>query len=368
MPDSAQKSSHGASIVPTTQAPLSKEQTAFNSLIKKIEARRKKLAAWDSAIGLFKRKFASDLLPLRQQEIDLQIRLAQALDAAHAQKGLTKSEKRKMAWLIVDLAQEVLRHTEHDQLKALYNKHGQSDFDTEEAARLDGVRSMLEDVLGMDLGEGVDMRSEEDVLKRVEAEYWSQHEQWQAEAATRRQSAKDMARAARQEAEEKRIGQSLRDVYRKLARSLHPDRETDPVENQRKNELMQRANDAYDKGNLLQLLELQIEFIDSGHLAQTSPAQLKHYSKILKGQLSELEFKLQSVEDGFAAEFNLSPFARLEPKGLMPMLMADISACQADIRQLQDQLADAADLKRLKAWLTTYSRRRQAHEGFDLPF
>lgn len=368
MPKSPQKSTRGASMVLTIQQPLNKEQAAFNALVKKIEARRKRIADWNDAIALFRRKFASDLLPLQQQETELQVRLARALDAAHAQKGLTKTEKRKLAWLIVDLAQDVLSHTGHDELKALYNKHGQSDFDAEEAALRDGMKSMFEDVFGMDLGDDVDMQSEEDVLKRVEAEYRSRQTQDEAAAATRKKSAREQAREARQQAEEKRIGQSIRDVYRQLARTLHPDRETDPVEKQRKTELMQRANRAYDAGNLLQLLELQLEYIDPAHLAQTSPSQLKHYSKILKGQLREIELELLHVEDQFAAEFTLPPFAKLDPKGIMPMLMADIADRNAGIRQLQQQLQDAADPPRLKAWLKQVVRRRQPDWDFDLPF
>jgi hypothetical protein len=368
MPESPQKSTRSASMVLTIQVPVNKEQSAFNALVKKIETRRKRIADWNDAIALFKRKFACDVLPLQLQETELQVRLAQSLDAAHAQKGLTKGEKRKLAWLIVDLAQDVLSHTEHDELKALYNKHGQSDFDAEEAALRDGMKSVLEDVFGMDLGDDVDMQSEEDVLERVQAEYRSRQAQAQAAAATRKKSARELARDARQEAEEKRIGQSIRDVYRQLARSLHPDRETDPVEKQRKTELMQRANLAYDKGNLLQLLELQLEYIDPAHLAQTSPSQLKHYSKILKGQLREIELELVRVEEQFSAEFTLSPFAKLDPKGIMPMLMADIADRKSGIRQLQQQLQSVADLPRLKAWLKQVVRRRQPDWDFDLPF
>ena len=368
MPESSQKSARGASMVLTSQVPLSKEQAAFNALVKKIEARRKRIADWNDAIALFKRKFASDVLPLQVRETELQVRLAHALDAAHAQKGLTKAEKRKLGWLIVDLAQDVLSQTENDELKALYNKHAQSDFDAEEAVYRDEMKSLFEDVLGMDLGDDVDMQSEQDVLERVQAEYRARQAQAQAAAATRKKSAREQAREARQEAEEKRIGQSIRHVYRQLARSLHPDRETDPVAKQRKTELMQRANQAYDKGNLLQLLELQLEHIDPAHLAQTSPSQLQHYSKILKGQLREIDLELMHVEAPFAAEFTLSPFAKLDPKGIMPLLMADISDREADIRQLQQQLQSAADLPRLKAWHKQVVRRPRPDPDFDLPF
>lgn len=51
----------------------------------------------------------------------------------------------------------------------------------------------------------------------------------------------------------------MRDIFRKLASALHPDRETDPAEHGRKTALMQRANVAYAANDLLGLLELQLE-------------------------------------------------------------------------------------------------------------
>ncbi len=370
MPLFSQKPSLSASIVLKTQAPLSKDQKAFNNLIKKIEAKRAALSDWDTAIPLFKQKYVTDLLPLQEQEMDLQYRLAQALDSAHQQKGLTKGERRKLAVMIVDLAEQVLDHREHGELKALYNKHTQSDFDAEDAAHLDGMKSMLEDILGVDLGEDVDMRSAEDVLKRVEDQLSAEQEEWQAKQAKRKKSAREEAQEARLEAEEKQLSQSIREVYRKLASSLHPDREPDPAEKQRKTELMQHANEAYEKGNLLQLLELQLqlEHIDQAHLAAIGPERLKHYLKILKGQLSELDMEIQRVEDEFAAEFGLAPFAKHDPKGLMPMLKADMAACEANIFQLRESLEAAGDLKQLKAWLKTITLQREPAHDFDLPF
>ena len=52
---------------------------------------------------------------------------------------------------------------------------------------------------------------------------------------------------------------AVREIFRKLASALHPDRETDPGERARKTALMQRANVAYAANDLLGLLELQFE-------------------------------------------------------------------------------------------------------------
>ncbi|WP_262471530.1 J domain-containing protein, partial [Clostridioides difficile] len=84
---------------------------------------------------------------------------------------------------------------------------------------------------------------------------------------------------AREQEEQAQISLSIREVYRKLASALHPDRETDPQERDRKTRLMQRVNEAYDKNNLLQLLELQLELdhIDQRSINHISEARLTHY-------------------------------------------------------------------------------------------
>jgi hypothetical protein len=167
------------------------------------------------------------------------------------------------------------------------------------------------------------------------------------------------------------LSQSIREVFRKLASALHPDRETDPAEKARKTALMQRANQAYDQGNLLQLLELQLELehIDPARLAAIRPERLKHYIKILQGLVYDLDMEIQCVEGRFSFEFGLSPFERLVPDRLLPMLQEDVVACQEQIAELQWRLETAADPRQLKAWLKTLVlRRRDDFPDFDTPF
>lgn len=359
-----------AHIAPSGTTPLSKDQKTFNGLIKRIEVRRARLGEWEAILPVFRQKYASDLLPLQEHCLDLQWQLAQAFDVAHGKKGVTKGERRKLEVLIVDLAEAVLAHREHGELKDLFNKHSQSDYDEEATACLDDMKAMLESALGMDLGDDVDMSSPEDVLKRVESQFWAQQEAHAENEASRKKSRREEARSARQEAEEKQLSQSIREVFRKLASALHPDREPDPEEKTRKTALMQRANEAYEKGNLLQLLELQLELehIDQAHLAAIRPERLKHYIKILKGQLADLDMEIQGLEERLMVEFGLPPFEAIHPKSLLPMIQQDMATCQGQIADLQWQLATAADPKQLKAWLKTVSLRRQTYPDFDMPF
>jgi hypothetical protein len=356
-----------ARIVSKGAAPLNKDQKTFNDLIKKIEERRARLGEWGEALPIFRQKFSSDLVPVIVLLQETQWQLVQALDTAHDRKGTTKGEKRKLAIMITDMTEDLLTHGERDDIKALFNKHSPSDFDEQEEKYRDGMKTLLEGMLGLDLGDDLETTSTEDFMGRVEAQLWERLEAERERDSRRKKSRREEARAARQEAEEKQLSQSIREVFRKLASALHPDRETDPVERARKTTLMQRANQAYDEGNLLQLLELQLELehIDQTHLAAIRPERLKHYIKILRGQVQDLDAEIQHVVGQFSSEFGISTLKPIFPEDLLPILQENVDDRQSQIANLHQYIEIAADPQQLKAWLKSLPLRRQtSRSGF----
>ena len=151
---------------------------------------------------------------------------------------------------------------------------------------------------------------------------------------------------------------SVRELYRKLVSALHPDRESDPQERDKKTALMQRVNHAYDQKNLLLLLELQLEHIDQTTINNIAAGRLNHYNKILKEQLDALEHEILHIEDTFKIQFGIPPFAKISPSAVMRNLAADITGLQHAIRELEDDLLVFQDIKKLTAWPKA-TRRRQ---------
>lgn len=361
------------------QPRLSKGQQAFNKLIKQIEKKRVQLADWETAIPLYQQKYTSELLPLVMSLMDMQVKFLHSLDRASDHKEMKESERGMITSLIVELAGELLASRDDKELKAIYNKHSNSDYDKKEAANIKGMKSMMEDVLGVDLGDDLDMSSPEDLLKRVEAqmeEEWAQdnaeRQAWEAlQPKRKKKSAKQLAKEAQQQAEEQQVSQSIREVYRKLVSALHPDREPDIQERKRKTTLMQRVNEAYEKRNLLQLLKLQLELehIDQATINNISEDRLKHYNKILKEQLAELEQEIFHVEGGFMAQFGINPFDRVSPGAIMRDLAAEIVGVQHTIRDLKKDVIAFEDIKKVKAWLKKVQREAAKMDDYgDCPF
>lgn len=360
------------------QPALSKGQQAFNKLIKQIEKKRAQLAEWETTIPLYQQKYTSKLLPLVKDLMDMQVKFLHSLDRASDHKEIKKGERGMITSLIVELAGELLAARNDTELKAVYNKHSHSDYDKKEAANIKGMKSMMEDVLGVDLGDDIDMSSPEDLLKHVEAqmeEEWAKNnaerQAWEERRPKRKKSAKQLAKEAQLKAEEQQVSLSIREVYRKLVSALHPDREPDTQERKRKTALMQRVNEAYEKRNLLQLLKLQLELehIDQSTVNNISEDRLKHYNKILKEQLAELDQEIFHVEGGFMVQFGINPFERVSPDSIMRNLATEIAGVQHTIRDLKKDVIAFEDIKKVNAWLKKVQREAAKMDDYgDCPF
>jgi hypothetical protein len=347
----------------------SPQQKRFNTLIRQIEQAREALAAWNENIPLYRQAHAQVLVPLQHE---LQATLRQwlfGLDALSDQQGWTKAERATLSELIREGAAALLAGPDGEaEIKALFDKHSEVDFDTEQREMALAMKALAEEVTGLDLGDDDEIHGDGVLFERMRKGLEQQAATEQAERDARAARKPKTAAQQRREAEAQQATQSVREIFRKLASSLHPDRETDERERAAKTELMQRVNQAYAAGDLLALLELQlrIEQIDASHAAGASEARLKHYNKVLAQQLEELRSEIKAAEIGWTVEFNLPPFNEADPRRLGDILERTKRACRGELSRLQKQVRMLADVPAARRWLkrqrdgdTTVPRRHQ---------
>ncbi|AOK25481.1 molecular chaperone DnaJ [Burkholderia ubonensis] len=370
--------SRSVSIAPGSgKTVLSKGQKAFNALIKQIEKRRKRLSAWEHVMPAFQKRYVDELLPLERAWTELRTTMAFRLDEASGRKGLTKAEQRTLSTLLSSLAGDLLDANDDAQLKAIYNRHRGTDYDDEIAAGFATMKAELEAMLGVELDDDLDMSAHDEVLQHVRAKLEQQQARdeankraREARRAERQKTAKQLAKESQQQAEQVALSQSIRDVYRKLASALHPDREPDPLERERKTSLMQRVNQAYDRNDLLKLLELQLELehIDQHTINQISEDRLKHYNKILKEQVAELDQEIRHVESHLRFAYGLSPYVEVSPDTVLVILAREIVGREQDIRNLKEEMPLFDDVGSLKRWLKELKRQQSAFPLDEMPF
>lgn len=346
---------------------LSKAQKQFNTLSQKIEAEKKRLLEWQDAIPTYNRKVSGEFERLVEAYNIERVKMAQLLDRAYENKLFKKTDKAKLRHLITDITAELIAEHGLSELKDLHDKHSDVDFDTfqQEGDALAGdfLKTMMEDMYGVEIDGDIDLSSPEqmaDLLHEKLQIRKDQEAEQQRKAKERRsqrpKSAKQLAQEAKKQEEEQSISQSIREVYRKLTSALHPDREQDSAERERKTEIMQRVNVAYTKKDLFSLLELQLEAeqIDQSHMNNIAEDRLKYINKILKGQLEELQLEVAQVEYPFKLQLDVPPYIPLSPKRLLQELEANIRAIKHDTAKLKEELRAYQNLNVLKASLKSY--------------
>ena len=359
-------------ITPQPDQPnLSKGQKLFNALVKDVEKSRATLAEWQAFLLTHDRKVASDYLPLLDIFRTRQAEMVRVLDSALAGKGLTKSEQGVVEKIICSVAEQLIIDTDDEAIKEIYNRYSDTDFDAEEAAAVESMKAAVEAMFNVDLGDANDLNSPEDIIAQLHAQMAREHEQrlheqeqHGARRKASRQTAKQRAQAEKLKADADETRLSLREVYRKLVSALHPDREPDAIERKRKTDLMQRVNQAYEKNDLLKLLELQlaIEQIDAAAIANLSEERLKHFNKILREQLRELEEEIFAVQMPLREQLNMSPTQPITMKTVMPRLMRDIAHLKDQIRRIDNELQMPKNPVAFKLWIKGYRRALKERE------
>lgn len=334
---------------------LTPAQRRFNKLVAEIERARTELAEWQAAASEG-RASAAAALPPRQAELRaLQRRMVLRLDAllGAAVPKLTRRRREAVRHALVDLVGEMLEEGPDDELAAVHDRH--ADLTLAEQAQFDAdmAREMLGQMLGQDVLPDAEDASLDEVLRaahahlneQAQAEQQAEQRKAQRRAERRRAQGKGPTRQEQLAHARQQAGQSLREVYRKLASALHPDRAPGPEEQARCTALMQRANQAYDAQDLLGLLSLQIEVeqIDAAHLAGLADERVQHYNLVLQEQLDTLQGEVIECMRGLG----LHRRGTRRPREIVrEALAADLAGIESTCTRLRADLAALEDPKR----------------------
>ncbi|MDP3331972.1 MAG: hypothetical protein Q8S55_08270 [Methylococcaceae bacterium] len=300
---------------------LSKAQKQFNQLIKKIAEQKQLLLEWQTTLPQYNQRLSESYTPLMTKFNQQRIEWLHLLDRAYHNNDFSNADKKKLRHLLGELSHELVVSHGQVELTDLYNRYAA------------GEQVLLIDTVMQD--------AEADVrfAKKIPKDH-----------------AQPDKKTAKQQQEQEKISKSIQSVYRQLVASLHPDREPDEQERERKTKLMQKVNVAYGKKDLLQLLELQlaVEQIDQAHLNNLSEDRLKHFNKVLQEQFTELSEEVEDIELAFKRQMNLAAKVHLSPKYLMKNLDEAMKDLQRSIKGLQMNNKAAKDSAVLKSWLRSY--------------
>ena len=358
---------------------LTREQKQFNKLIAQIAATRYELAQWRQFVDEMRHFHAAKITPLFAEMRHKRLLLLALYDRAMDGTLLNQRERLKLADIICALVRELVAEEETPELVRLYNKYSEisyadeqefeSEFMTEMASEIFGVKLDRDDVAGphRDTAQRIAEKVEAaEAVRRVRREARAQKKKLQDPKVAEREE----QRAEAREQAAQHATQSIREVYRKLASELHPDREPDEVERQRKTVLMQKVNQAYNDGDLLTLLELQLEIeqINPAALAGMARERLLRFNAVLTEQLQRLREALDETIAPFVMTAGpRAPYAQRQvtPQAIQQSLNAEVADLRDGLGAINADLYDYADTKNLKRVLKHYRMGTFEHDASD---
>jgi hypothetical protein len=356
----------------------SPEHERFRKLQDQIEQARARLLDWQQQAPLFAQTHAEKVLPLQRRHEQALRDWAFEMEQLLLGRKWSRAEQATLARAIAELAAMLLDGDDDadadEALKALHDRHADVPFGHEEQQQLEAVKAMFETLGGMDLGDAP-IGSMDELMQRAHAQMAQQPEQAQAGRARKGRAKAKTAAEKRAEEDAAKVSQTVREVYRKLASVLHPDRAPAGASAEQQAERtaqMAQANAAYAAGDLLALLNLQlaIEQVDAAHVANIAATQVRHFNKVLAEQLAELQAEIEQRERAFCAAYGVFDVRRPDPNQLGRVLKEAVRAMLGAEQRLQvQQRALRGDPAASKAWVRRMSAEQRFEDNFGgLPF
>lgn len=279
----------------------------------------------------------------------LLLQLHERLESGLLNASQDRIARRKLRQL---LAEWPSRDPQVLSLAERYREEGEDEEATEEArAAAQRLREQIEEALGQPLDGGSRHQTPEEVMA-------AGMRQWQRQQAAQ-QARKAAKRAARQASQKPQAmvqrldaKSALRTVFRQLASALHPDREPDAVERERKTALMSEVNAAYEKGDLSTLLRLQVQTLSVAAAPNgLADDRLAAMALLLKEQVKALQDDLQQLRSRLAQELGVTVGADPDEAAMSHQLQRQRQDAEQRVAQFEADLRSLGNEAECKRWL-----------------
>ena len=293
---------------PTAGRPLTKAQETFRTLLAKVESLRESIDAEEAELDALLAFYAAEIVPRIARQTSLEKELVRAL-APYINKSFFpgKLERTEFREFIRELLDDISKAEKglHDaDIREIYNVFHGVGYGKDERKTLAAAREALAKVLSE---AGLDADLSELESATTEAEFMQKAEELMARAQKMKEAEAEATRCAEHghhstedeydRAAEEARKRSIANIYKQLARVLHPDFERDSERQREKVELMQELTEAYRQNDLHTLLRLEMQWIENegGNIEQLTEEKLGVYNEVLSGQVEGLERRLQDT-------------------------------------------------------------------------
>ncbi len=359
-------------------SPLQRE---FAKLLDLIQATGSKVQALEQLHGQYRAKFGQILPPLQAEQDRLSRQMVLFLhERLHRPetgktKSLTASHRKSIGRLIVSLSMEFALQG-NAQMRAIHDLYSNESIDEMAAAKINGLLCVLDD-MGVELPEQASQGSAaemaqaalkavyEKMVKQDEIETQRKARRDEKRAAKAKTAPKEQAMLAQKEQAALEAQSALKNIYRQLARQLHPDRADNDAQRALNHDLMSEVNTARDRQDLLALLKLQFKAsqIDASAMSTVADDKLKSWVTLLRVQAKDLTNQCLELEMQMSHEFRVPRQRGLTAENLENSLKAAVQDIDEALHVMRSDLEIIKNDADLKRWAKANSRELEQPEA-----
>jgi hypothetical protein len=340
---------------------LTPAQRTFKRLIEEIEKIENRQQELGGLLDTFRSLFAAKLNPLQDERDTIHRALVLFLDSQLLRDGWSEFDRSTMRQVLCKMAELLFGGKYHDEMEVLFDRHSEVSLADRTAEQKRELAEDLEAAFGVNMKTAADSGQTPEEMLREALRQLETDEAAGAEVggaadahADKKRNTRKSARVREEEKQALDAGNLLKQIYRKLASALHPDRETNQEERLRKTALMTEVNQAYADGNLLKLLHLQWQAlkIDARAAGAMADDKLKVINQTLAQQRDELKVECRELETMIREKFHLPPTGALTTASLQKALKSQAANARIGNGNLRHDLTSIRHSRaEFKTWL-----------------
>lgn len=288
---------------------LTKQQQAFNKLIKKIEKLRIELDQVNKSLDEKLDFYGKHIYPLEQQLTGLNKEVTKLLYRFFKDKKLLSKKERQSLGEVIAARLNTIFQFEHgepeDELKEIFK--AVEGISYEEAAEEDlcNMKNEMENMFEkfgfeMNFDDLHSKMTQEEIIKKameMQEEFKQQASEKDKKQKTGKKTKKQQEKEEKERQAEEARTKNIGSIYRQLAKIFHPDLEQDEELKLQKEELMKQLTIAYENKDLHTLLSLELEWVqkEENNPGKLADDKLGIYNEVLKEQVYELEEEINAA-------------------------------------------------------------------------
>jgi len=333
------------------------EHKKFNQKLKKIERTTQRLEQLEANLKHLHSKVMQEMMPLEQQCLDIQKDMVKVLDVAYANQLFTKAEKIKIRAMILELCAGELLEIGGLEIIGIYEKH--AGFTKQ---NLNDMNDFEDDV---ESGDPFEFEEDEDGNGNSNKGHSKSDDSYY------KSNSHERDRISKEKARKFTMSGSIKSLYRKLVKSIHPDLEQDDQARLQKTNILKKVTSAYEDNDIYELVKIMAEhkLHDGNDIFNEEDSEiLLTYNKLLDEKLKRLKDKEDEIKYNGRLAFVYRNFYSGDDLRSAYKIMNDKKKeVQSVIDNNSGLLRTAQDVKMLKEYLKTikvYAQRKHA-EAMD---